>query len=57
MSEIKLNDSERTRCEVWDRVMGYMRPVDNWNIGKRQEHKDRVRFDENKAITRLNEAR
>lgn len=24
-------------CEVYSRVVGYYRPVSNWNIGKRQE--------------------
>lgn len=42
-----LKDEERTRCEVWTRVMGYHRPVSAWNNGKRQEHKDRRRFSEN----------
>jgi anaerobic ribonucleoside-triphosphate reductase len=38
---ITIEDSERRECEVWCRVMGYMRPVRDWNIGKRQEHRDR----------------
>ena len=42
----QLKDSERTRCEVWSRVMGYHRPVSSWNIGKQQEHTDRVHFKE-----------
>lgn len=29
-------------CEVYSRVVGYLRPVAGWNIGKRQEFKDRV---------------
>lgn len=33
--DIQLNDSERTRCEVWTRVMGYHRPISSFNIGKR----------------------
>lgn len=37
---------ERTRCEVWSRVMGYHRPVDQWNQGKQQEHTDRTHFKE-----------
>ena len=41
-----LKDEERQPCEVWSRVMGYYRPVDSWNIGKRQEHKDRIVFEE-----------
>ncbi len=28
-------------CEVYSRVVGYYRPVSNWNIGKRQEFKER----------------
>jgi len=30
--------------EVWSRVTGYLRPVANYNRGKRQEYKDRVKF-------------
>lgn len=40
----ELNDSERTPCEIWSRVMGYHRPIDSWNIGKKAEHRDRVYF-------------
>lgn len=42
--QIELKDEERTRCEIWSRVMGYHRPVQNWNQGKQQEHKDRKHF-------------
>jgi len=31
-------------CEVYSRVVGYYRPVKNWNAGKQQEFKDRVEF-------------
>ena len=41
---IILKDSERTRCEIWTRVMGYFRPTFNYNIGKKQEFKDRKNF-------------
>lgn len=34
----------RTECEIYSRVVGYMRPVSQWNIGKRQEFKDRKMF-------------
>jgi anaerobic ribonucleoside-triphosphate reductase len=47
---IVLNDSERQPCEVWTRIMGYYRPIDNANIGKRQEHRDRVYFRTDKII-------
>jgi len=35
---------ERTRCEVWSRVMGYHRPISQWNTGKQAEHNDRKYF-------------
>lgn len=35
--KIELKDEERTVCEVWSRVMGYHRPVVEWNIGKKGE--------------------
>ncbi len=39
-----LKDSERTRCEIWTRVMGYHRPVNAWNAGKQAEHSQRRYF-------------
>ena len=44
-----LNPEERTRCEVWSRVMGYHRPVSQWNTGKQQEWCDRQHFSEARA--------
>ncbi|WP_213177716.1 anaerobic ribonucleoside-triphosphate reductase [Cyanobium sp. M55B138] len=41
-----LTDSERTRCEIWTRVMGYHRPVSAFNAGKRAEHDERRYFKE-----------
>ena len=35
---------KRTRCVVYSRVMGYHRPVEGFNIGKKGEHKERVMF-------------
>lgn len=43
-SAIELKDEERTRCEVWTRVMGYHRPVAAWNPGKQSEHAERRYF-------------
>jgi len=31
-------------CEVYTRVVGYLRPVKQWNIGKQEEYKDRKEF-------------
>lgn len=36
--------SGRTPWEVWSRVMGYYRPTSTWNIGKKQEFRDRQNF-------------
>jgi len=41
---IELREEERTRCEVWTRVMGYHRPVAAFNAGKRSEHRERQYF-------------
>jgi len=41
---VELRDEERTRCEVWTRVMGYHRPVSAFNAGKRAEHGERRYF-------------
>jgi hypothetical protein len=43
---IELKTEERTRCEVWTRVMGYHRPVSAFNAGKRAEHAERRFFTE-----------
>ncbi|MCC6201693.1 MAG: hypothetical protein IT494_01655 [Gammaproteobacteria bacterium] len=42
----QIEDSERQRCEVWTRVMGYHRPVSQYNPGKRSEHAERRFFKE-----------
>ena len=46
-----LSDAERTRCEVWTRVMGYHRPVTSFNKGKQSEHRERRHFVERRCAT------
>lgn len=46
---ITLRDDERQPCEVWTRVMGYHRPVESFNIGKKGEHAERRFFDERRS--------
>lgn len=41
---VLLDESERTRTEVWTRVMGYHRPVSAFNPGKQSEHAERLHF-------------
>ena len=40
---------KRQRCEVWTRVMGYHRPVQSFNIGKKGEFAERKYFVESKC--------
>ncbi len=32
-------------CEVYSRVVGYYRPVQCWNVGKKQEFSERNTYD------------
>ena len=36
----------KQKCEVYSRVVGYYRPIADWNIGKREEYGDRRVFRE-----------
>lgn len=40
-------------CEVYSRIVGYMRPVKQWNSGKQEEFKDRKLFDGSIENTQL----
>lgn len=48
-----LRDEERQPCEIWTRVMGYHRPVSQFNPGKKSEHAERKHFLEERARLRL----
>ena len=50
---ITVTDQERQECEVWTRVMGYYRPVSEFNIGKKSEHRERVFFREGVVLPAL----
>jgi ribonucleoside-triphosphate reductase len=39
------------KTEVYSRITGYYRPVQNWNDGKSQEYKDRKTYDIGKSMT------
>jgi len=36
--------AQRQPCEVYSRIVGYIRPVDQWNPGKQSEYADRKMF-------------
>lgn len=41
MSKSKIT---RQRCEVYSRVVGYLSPVAQWNVGKKSEWVDRTTY-------------
>lgn len=46
----------RQKCEVFSRSMGFIRPIENFNIGKRSEFEERKTFKESviyKTLTKL----
>ncbi len=42
---ICMKDGKITDCEIYSRIVGYVRPIDQWNDGKQEEFKDRKLFD------------
>ena len=40
----------KQKAEVYSRITGYYRPVQNWNEGKLQEYKDRITYDTGKSV-------
>ena len=36
--------NKKIPCEVYSRIVGYFRPLDQWNAAKREEFKDRHTF-------------
>lgn len=43
--EEKVKHVKGETCEIYSRVVGYFRPVKNWNKGKVSEWKERVTYD------------
>ena len=52
-NDIALTDEERQPCEIWTRVMGYHRPVSEFNRGKKSEYYSRKCFLEEKAVSHI----
>ncbi|MFA6749691.1 MAG: anaerobic ribonucleoside-triphosphate reductase, partial [Candidatus Riflebacteria bacterium] len=51
--ETAADDNNRTECEVWTRVMGYFRPVSQFNAGKKSEYKERVTLNSQEVIRQV----
>jgi len=51
ISDLKkeLSEVQGSKCEVYSRVVGYLRPVQNWNKGKKEEFAMRKTMDVNGA--------
>lgn len=37
-------ENRRQRCDIFSRVVGYVRRIDSWNYGKQAEFHDRILF-------------
>lgn len=46
-------EGRETMCEVYSRVVGYIRPIDQWNAGKQAEFENRKLFD--RALDKVKE--
>lgn len=44
MKKKRLTDKDRTACEVFSRIVGYLRPVQQWNDGKAAEFEMRKEY-------------
>jgi ribonucleoside-triphosphate reductase len=42
------------KCEVYSRIVGYLRPVQQWNIGKKQEFEEREEYKLQKNAVKQN---
>ncbi len=48
-------NGKEVQCTVYSRIVGYLRPVDQWNAGKQAEYYDRKQFDKSVASTQAEE--
>lgn len=45
-----MSEKRKVPCEVYSRVVGYLRPLQNWHKGKVQEFKERETYNVGKAM-------
>jgi hypothetical protein len=50
-----VTEEVKVPCEVYSRIVGYLRPVQNWHQGKQQEFRDRRPFRVPDAIDQTEE--
>ena len=51
----QLKDVKGTTTEVYTRIVGYYRAVQNWNLGKKAEYEDRIEFNVKKEAATQDE--
>lgn len=44
-----MSGRKKIPCEVYSRIVGYYRPIRNWNKGKQAEFKDRKAYEVQKG--------
>ena len=42
---VPAKSKRKVPCEVYSRIVGYLRPTRNWNEGKQEEFKERQTFE------------
>ncbi|MCK4260110.1 MAG: hypothetical protein KAX49_14115 [Halanaerobiales bacterium] len=47
-------EKKRQKCEIYSRVVGFLSPVSQWNVGKKSEFKERKTFDEQLKENKFN---
>ena len=49
-----MSEKIKIPVEVYSRVVGYFRPIDQWNKGKQSEFKGRKPYRIDKALAKMN---
>lgn len=42
--KLKMENAGNDTAEIYQKITGYARPVSNWNVGKKEEYKDRREY-------------
>lgn len=42
--KLKMEKAGTDTVETWTKITGYARPVSQWNLGKKEEYKDRREY-------------
>ncbi len=50
--EEEKKNAKGTECSVYSRIVGYLRPVANWNDGKKEEFKLRKMYHRSAGVSK-----